>query len=121
MAILKNERGFTLLEIIMAISILCIGILAVASMQAASLRGDNFAQSRTEGATWAQDKMEQLMAVSYDSLDGINGESTTQHNYTINVAVAAGPVGDTKRITVTVLEQGNQINQLSCIRSKLLK
>ena len=119
---IQNEKGFTLLEIIMAISILTIGILAVASMQAAALRGDSFAQDRTEGATWGQDKMEEYMSIPFDDsrLNVGSTETTTPSNYTVIVNVADGPVGNTRLITITVQnQQGRQINQLSCVRSEL--
>lgn len=121
---IQNERGFTLLEIIMAISILSIGILAVASMQAASLRGDAFAQNRTEGATWGQDKIEEFMAIPFGDAKLAVGytETSTPNGYTVNAAVTAGPVGDTRRITVTVQnQQGTQVSQLSGVRSILLE
>ena len=118
---IQNERGFTLLEVIMAVSILSVGILAVASMQASALRGDAFAQNRTEGATWGQEKMEELIAAPYDDMDASNGDSQ-KNGYTVTVAVVAGPVADTKRVTITVKNQQNvQVTQLSCVRSKLLE
>jgi len=40
---LKREKGFTLLEVIVAISILSFGLLAIASMQISAMRGNSFA------------------------------------------------------------------------------
>lgn len=65
----SNEKGFTLLEIIVAISILTFGILAVASMQVSSMRGNSFAGSVTEATALAGDRLERLIALSYD--DGL--------------------------------------------------
>jgi prepilin-type N-terminal cleavage/methylation domain-containing protein len=44
----KKDDGFTLLEVIMAISILTIGLLAVASMQASAIRGNAISREYTE-------------------------------------------------------------------------
>jgi len=65
----SDEKGFTLLEIIAAISILTFGILAVASMQVTSMRGNSFAGNVTEATTLAGDKLERLIALSYDDND----------------------------------------------------
>jgi type IV pilus assembly protein PilV len=80
----KREKGFTLLEVIVAISILTIGILAVASMQIGAIRGNAFAGGVTEGAVWAGDGIEKLMRLSWnDPLlqdtdgDGANGLDDT--------------------------------------------
>ena len=35
----KSDEGFTLLEVIMAVSILTVGLLAVASLQVTAMRG----------------------------------------------------------------------------------
>jgi len=60
-----NERGFSIIEVMIAISILSIGILALASMQVAAMRGNSFAGGVTEGATWALDQIEKLMSLPW--------------------------------------------------------
>ena len=62
----KKEEGFTLLEIIVAISILTVGLLAVASMQLSAIRGNAFAEGVTEATSLAVDYMEYLMGLDYD-------------------------------------------------------
>ena len=63
-----------------AISILSIGILALASMQVAAMRGNSFAGGVTEGSTWALDQIEKLMSLPWTDpslqdadLDGAGG------------------------------------------------
>jgi type IV pilus assembly protein PilV len=114
---LKEESGFTLLEIIIAISILTIGMLAVASMQAAALRGDSFAYSRTEASTWAQDRMEQLMANPYATA----GNGTEPHGpFDVNWNIIPHPtIANVSTITVTVEYYGDEIVRLTANRSQL--
>jgi type IV pilus modification protein PilV len=62
-----NEKGFSLLEVIVAISVLTIGLLAVASMQASAIRGNASAYGITEGTNLASDQIEKLMIMPYDN------------------------------------------------------
>ena len=71
----KREAGFTLLEIIMAISILTVGLLAVASMQISAMRGNSFSRDVTESTDAVQDRVEKLFAVN------INDSSLTAGNH----------------------------------------
>jgi type IV pilus assembly protein PilV len=69
----KNE-GFTILEIIIAITILAFGLLAVATMHGSSIKGNSLAIGITEGITLAQDKAEELSRLAYD--DGLLTDTT---------------------------------------------
>jgi type IV pilus modification protein PilV len=118
---LKEDRGFTLLEVIIAISILTFGILAVGAMQGAALRGNNFAYGRTSDSTLAQDALEDLMALPYANM--VDG-SRTEGNYMINWTVTQIGTGTAayKTITVTVRYLGlMEIRpaRLRCARSQL--
>jgi type IV pilus modification protein PilV len=114
----NEEKGMTLLEVIMAISILTIGLLAVAAMQSTSLRGDSFAYSRTEASTYAQDRLEALMAVPYASMtSGV----TIMGNYRVTWNLTPSGVSNATLITVTA-DRGagtRTIAQLSSVRSSL--
>lgn len=76
-----NDSGFTLLEILIAIVIFSIGLLAVATMQISSIQGNSYSQEVTDATILAKDKIEELMAIDYDNLnflsdvdgDGNNG------------------------------------------------
>ncbi len=60
------QAGFSLLEVIVAIAILSVGILAVASMQGNASRNNVFADTRTQAATWATDRIEKLVDLPWD-------------------------------------------------------
>jgi prepilin-type N-terminal cleavage/methylation domain-containing protein len=53
-----EERGFTLIEVLIGMIILAIGILAVAGMQITSIRGTSFSNSLTQASVIAQDRLE---------------------------------------------------------------
>lgn len=63
-----DQRGLSLVEVLMSMTILAIGMLAVAEMQITSIQGNAFSGATTEGTVLAQDRMEQLMALTYSSL-----------------------------------------------------
>ncbi len=118
---LRKERGFTLIEVLFAITILAFGLLAVASMQSGAIRGNFFASGKTEAVTWAQDRMESLLALPYAQV--VSGGPTVQGNYKITWNVADNsPIDKCKLITVTVTPQikgvGKQV-QLTCIKPQV--
>ena len=61
-----GQKGLTILEVLAAIAILSFGILAIATMQASSVKGNSQAISTTEAITLAQDKVEELMRLPYN-------------------------------------------------------
>ncbi|MEA3359635.1 MAG: prepilin-type N-terminal cleavage/methylation domain-containing protein [Thermodesulfobacteriota bacterium] len=73
---INSDNGFTLIEILIAISILSIGIFSVASMQISAIKGNSSADRLTRATTIAQDKIEQLISVPYNNADlqDINGD-----------------------------------------------
>jgi len=79
---LNQENGFTLLEILIAISLLTIGLLAVASMQVMAIRGNSFSGGTTEATKLAMDRIELLMTLDYDDpdLDDTNDDGTAGLN-----------------------------------------
>jgi len=60
-----RQAGFTLVEILIAVSILTIGLLGAASMQVSSIRGNQFSERVTTALCLAEDRMEELMRRGY--------------------------------------------------------
>lgn len=57
-----NERGFTLLEILVAIVVISLGLLGLAGLQALSLRNNQIAQYRSIASQQAYDMADRLRA-----------------------------------------------------------
>jgi len=123
----NNTRGFTLVEVMIAISIFTIGILAIASMQISAINGNDSANNLTGATTWAQDRIEELLALPYANV--VSGGPINQGMYTIswtvNTCPAAIPaagncpavnciVPNTKLIIVTVTWQERGANKSIC-------
>ena len=77
---LQKESGFTLLEVILAISILTIGLLAVASMQISAVQGNNFSRSVTESSDRLQDTIEELLATNFSGVTDTDGDGAAGLN-----------------------------------------
>ncbi len=82
----KKEAGFTLIEILIAIAILAFGLLAIATMQVSSIKGNSQAIGITEGITLAQDRIEEFVSLDYSHTD----LSDTNNNGTNQDAVDDG-------------------------------
>ncbi len=57
--------GFTVIEVMIAITILSIGLLGIASMQINAIRGNSLSDNITCALALAEDKMEELMGRDY--------------------------------------------------------
>ena len=86
----NNSQGFTLLEVLIAISIFAIGFLAVAAMQITANKSTRRAVEVTEATAIASDRMERLMALPYgDSLLDPGNHPDNQGKYNIQWGVVA--------------------------------
>jgi prepilin-type N-terminal cleavage/methylation domain-containing protein len=98
-----DERGFSLIEVMIALAIFSIGILGVASMQILSVNYNSHARRTTEGTSWGVERMERLMTLPYadDNLDPATNPHTDArgiYNITWNVTDNV----DNKAINMTV-------------------
>jgi len=101
---IKNQKGFTLLEVMISVIILSVALLALAGLQIISIRGNSFGGTMTEAITLARDKIEDLKKDEWDNLAAGNYNDTPPAvrgiNYARNWAVQT--LGQTKEVTVTV-------------------
>jgi type IV pilus assembly protein PilV len=58
----RNERGFTLLEVLIALLILSIGLLGLAALQTVGLRSNQMAVMRTQATHQAYDMTDRMRA-----------------------------------------------------------
>ena len=117
----RNDGGFSLIEVLFALTFLAIGILAVASMIPAGTRGVTQSRILTTGLMAAQTKLEQLKGTPYTSLAaGTFTDSTSVFLRTWTVTDSV-PMSGCKRIQVTVSwseARGTQTTQLSSYVTK---
>jgi type IV pilus modification protein PilV len=63
---LVNQKGFTLIEVLVAMVILTIGILSLYMMQISAIKTNSHASHLTTAATWNTDQIEQFVGMSID-------------------------------------------------------
>ena len=112
-----NERGFTLIEAIVAMMVCTVGLVGMASLMAVTLRMQQLGRNSTSAVRLAQDKVDELSTIPFDAVGSsvCNGGSltanvanyndTTETGWTIRWLVQAGPDGDVnlKQVTVRVI------------------
>jgi type IV pilus assembly protein PilV len=88
---LQQQTGFSLLEVVIAISIFAVGMLAVAGLQTTSISGNVFAREATVSAGLGQAEIERLLALSFDhpdlSVTAGNPRSWTEERYLYRLEV----------------------------------
>ena len=71
-----GSQGFTLLEVVIALSLLGIGLLALAVMQLQAMKGGRAAVVDTYATTIAQDGMERLQRLTWSDIGSTSGWTT---------------------------------------------
>ena len=108
----RSERGSTIAEVMIALVILSIGILAVSQLFPASSRSQVQARMTNSANYYAQEKLEQIRGLSWTDTgltDGRHpasgdeplGTSQQWHRY-YEVRTLAAPLASLKKVTVTV-------------------
>ena len=144
-----GDMGFTLIEVMIAMVIFAIGILAMFSMQISATNTNAAARVYTQESNWAVDRIEKLMRLPYGDADLSGGDhSVAAGNLTqatdgidndndgkIDEAGESGPITiswtvqdnvpelNTKSIVVTVTQniflRGNRTVTFDFIRANL--
>ena len=104
MKYLMKSKGFTLIEMLVALVILSFALLALAGLMVTTTRNNSFGGRITEAATFAQDKLEEFRAISWGNVLSGNDNKTGSHNlnYQRNWNVVTGPDGNLKTITISI-------------------
>ena len=74
--IFNRDKGFTILEVLIAIAILAFGLLAIATMQTTAIKGNARAIIISEGVILAQDRAERIERLAYDDATLSDGVGT---------------------------------------------
>jgi prepilin-type N-terminal cleavage/methylation domain-containing protein len=116
----RGDSGFSPIEMMLAMTVLGIGLLSIAQIIPLALAGGTQARLRTQAVQAGQQRLDDLMAVPYDSL--LAGSfSETIDGYTVAWTVSDDvPVPGAKRVDLAaswVTLRGTQTVELTTIRS----
>ena len=111
-----GERGFTLIEVLIALLVLMVGMAGILSLQLTAMKATGFSRHATEASSLAEDKVEDLRTVPLNSARFVNGTDQVDAR---GIADPAGlytrtwtitPGTDTTIINVSVAwtERGNE-------------
>lgn len=134
---ISGQKGFTLLEVLIAVFLLTVAIVGAASVTTSVIKSNTFSQTLTTATTLAKGKMEELKAATYTTAtqaasiwtgtdyataDGTVQASSGGSYYTRSWTAPTeqtAPVTNTttKTITVTVTWPTNRTVQLKTIRA----
>jgi len=78
MNLVKDRRGFSLVEVLIAIFLLSIGIMALATLQARGIRSNDLANRTTQAVTLAQIKLEEFIHRTSATVGDTFAAGTTQ-------------------------------------------
>lgn len=100
----KTTAGFTLIEILIALVIFSIGILAFASLTVTSTRTGSYGGRMTEAVTFAQDKLEELKTNSWGNIVSGADQKTgpTGISYARNWKVLEKETRNLKAVSITI-------------------
>ncbi len=63
-----SDKGFTIIEVLIAVSLLSVGILAVGTLMGTSIKTSSYSQALTQANNLAQERIETLQSISYNNL-----------------------------------------------------
>jgi prepilin-type N-terminal cleavage/methylation domain-containing protein len=101
--VLFQNKGFTLMEVMIAILVLSVALLALAGLQMISIRGNSFGNRMTEAITLAKDLMEEMKNAEWDQIGDKSGPVPPPPEKPIyHRGCTVSQSGNIKTVTVTV-------------------
>ena len=106
----RNNNGFTLMEVLVAMVILSVGLLGMAALITGIINSNKLSNRISTATVLAQDKMEDIKRIGYSGMPASDTTTTENYNSITNYLLykrdifteVANPVAGMKKITVTV-------------------
>jgi prepilin-type N-terminal cleavage/methylation domain-containing protein len=97
---LRTEKGFSLIEVMIALVLFAVGLLAFASLEVTAIRNSTYSKDYGKGNTYAQQKMEELKGTAWASLSA--GSDTLEEKFTRTWTVVETETHLMKQVVVNV-------------------
>ncbi|MBU4259360.1 MAG: prepilin-type N-terminal cleavage/methylation domain-containing protein [Proteobacteria bacterium] len=102
----QNNKGFTLIEVLVAMVILTVGLLGTAALITGIIKGNKVSNRITTATVLAQDKIEEIKGAGYAGADAKAGTEDIITNFPLYKRITGvandDPAAGMKKITVTV-------------------
>jgi type IV pilus assembly protein PilV len=107
---IDNNKGFTLIEVLVAMVILTVGLLGTAALIIGIINSNKLSNRISTATVLAQDKMEDIKRLGYSGMPTSDTTTTEPYNSITNYSLykrvtsteVANPAAGMKTITVTV-------------------
>jgi len=97
--LLQERKGFSLIEVMIAVVLLAVGLLAFAGLEIIAVRNMTHSKDYGKANTYAQQKIEEIKALDWTSVtDGTDTLESNRYTRTWTVTTE----GDMKTVSVTV-------------------
>jgi len=115
---MPNERGFTLVEVLISTLVLTVGLVGIAGLLVVTTQAQIGARESARSVRLAQTKMDEIMKLPFaDARISVGGDldaNVANHNdspvdgITVRWVVVAGPTDDTRVVNVRVINMRAQ-------------
>jgi prepilin-type N-terminal cleavage/methylation domain-containing protein len=99
---LQETKGFSMIEVLIALIVLSVSLLALAGLMGVVTKNNSYGNHLTEATTFAQDKLEELRVSRWGSIaegfDNVPGCSNINYTRTWEVTNGAG----IKTVAITI-------------------
>lgn len=99
---LLRDKGFTLIEVMVAIVVLSVALLALAGLQIISIRGNSFGNHMTEAITLAKDLMEEMKDTDWEDIEDRDDDPRGASGITYHRECRVTEAGRIRTVTVRV-------------------
>ena len=103
---LCQKSGFTLLEVLVAITLLTLGLLGVANLTVGIIKGNSYSKNVTTATIVAQQQIDQAQRVGYTNVNSLVGGTAVSMggtSFTRDTTVTdSSPATNMKTVTVSV-------------------
>ncbi len=100
---LFHRRGFTMIEIIIAVLLLTVGLIGIVSVSVMVIDGNYYSKTVTTATSLAKDKLEELQSMSYENIISSSSPETKENIFSRSWTVTANsPAANMKTVVVTV-------------------
>jgi prepilin-type N-terminal cleavage/methylation domain-containing protein len=114
----ENE-GFTLVEVLIAIVVLSVALLALAGLQIVSIRSNSFGNHMTEAVTLAKDVMEEMKDTQWEQIQGSTDDPQGASGIVYHRVCSVTESDEIKTVTVRVTWTWNEENHQVALVTKI--